>query len=58
MKKENQSKQSSQTNIEKEKFCPFDETLKCENCRLYQPVWSEDAKGKKYCVFVTMAARI
>ena len=44
MKKESQSKQSSQTNTEKEKQCPFDKTLKCENCRLY------DSDSKR-CIF-------
>lgn len=38
--------------IEKEKQCPFDKNLRCEDCRLYQSFMF--GEKKKICVFLRM----
>jgi len=42
---------------QKEKrVCPFNEKLKCEDCRFYQPYIG--GQGKKECIFIVLSWRI
>jgi len=40
------------TKKKKEKKCPFNPELKCEDCKFYQPYIG--GKGKKICIFMQM----
>jgi len=41
--------------VKKERACPFDKTLKCEDCRLFIQI--PGFKGKFECAFILSAIR-
>jgi len=44
------------TEKDKEKLCPFNPKLSCEECRFYQPYIG--GEGKRECIFIVLSWRI